>query len=450
MHVSWASYVNEFLDGLPCTRLRCAGREADTYRACGISGFYVALLVSTGATLITRRSLLIFALVATVCGLSFYAYAYVRRWITGRETIVLLEHVWFAFACVSLTLWVLRQPILPYLDIVSVGLCFFLAAGRIGCTLVGCCHGHPSSIGIAYNETCTRDGFPHYLVGVRLFPVPAIEAAGLLIIGLTGLIALPSAYPGEIFAWYLLAYSVMRFGLEGLRGDPRPHLLGLSQARWMSLVEVAAVLWWSDARAPSASRIVMAVAVLLLLVAGLSLKWALDPRRRILSESHVSELRTAVTTELPTHPVIHVSSCGVKIAASKTGGGFGTEAHVSLSLPGDRSDIQLLCELGARAFPDSSANAAYVGRGTLLHLLTTTPPNLTQADERFLVEHGRALYGAVVRRMQREKAAVPVVPPAAAVAKTETAPVPVVGPAIVPPAPRRRPWYFTVPKPDQG
>jgi hypothetical protein len=94
---------------------------------------------------------------------------------------------------VALTLWTLGEPVLPYLDVVSAALCFFLVAGCVGCTMVGCCHGHPSPLGVVYNEGCAREGFPRHLIGVRLFPAPTIEAAGLFAIGMNGMIAFPVA-----------------------------------------------------------------------------------------------------------------------------------------------------------------------------------------------------------------------------------------------------------------
>ena len=37
-----------------------------------------------------------------------------------------------------------RRPS-PYLDATALGLGAFLACGRVGCTLAGCCHGRPAS-----------------------------------------------------------------------------------------------------------------------------------------------------------------------------------------------------------------------------------------------------------------------------------------------------------------
>lgn len=398
------SSLNNLLDSLPASRLTCGGREAPTYRACGVAGFYVAVIVVFGGGLLTGRSLLVIALLALVCGLSFFVYAYLRKWIAGYEEIVLLEHVWFAFACVSATLWALGQPVLPYLDVVSPALCFFLAAGRIGCTLVGCCHGHPSSLGITYTDKCAIDGFPRHLVGVRLFPVPAIEAAGLFAIGVIGLIALPFAQPGRVFAWFLLAYSVMRFGLEGIRADRRPHFLSLSQARWMAIIEVALALRLTEDVHRVSSMAVYAPLFATLIVV-LAYRWRTDWRRRLLRAEHVREVRELARGEIgslahPAMPVSLATSQRVTLAVSRAGSNL-QQAHISLALPDGRGDLELLCALASRAFPELVVEAAQLTSGRVIHL--HAPMALTDFDTSAEAREWLAqeLYGYVARRLQK-------------------------------------------------
>jgi prolipoprotein diacylglyceryltransferase len=425
--------LNRFLDTLPRTRLGCGGREVPAFRTCGVAGFYGAVIINLGGGLLAGRSLLVLAGLALVCALSFFAYTYLRKWVTGRETLVLLEHVWFALACSTLALWALDEPVLPYVDVVSVALCVFLAAGRVGCTLVGCCHGRPSAVGITYDDHCARDGFARHLVGVRLFPVPALEAVGLVAIGLTGLVALPFAQPGKVFVWFLLSYSVLRFGLEGLRGDPRPHFLGLSQARWMSLVEVAGALWWLEGGSLSAARACVFGALLAALAGALALRHRLDPRPRLLARPHVGELRELVRSEIvsgnvPDSPAGKATSCGVTVAVSTSGHGFPDAMHVSLALPGDHCDLVLLCELAVRAFPELLPADACFTAGRVLHLLLPVPLGAADPEAAPPEERSQALYGNVVWRLQRDGE-----PEEERPAAIGRAP----GPAA------RKPWYFT-------
>lgn len=406
--------LNRWLDRLPRPRFGVAGREVPTFRTCGVVGFHVALITLFGGGLLAGRSLVVLAGLALVSGLSFYAYTYLRRWITGREELVLLEHVWFALACCAAALRLAGEPVLPYLDVVSVALCPFLAAGRVGCTLVGCCHGRPSSVGIAYPESCARDGFAGHLVGVRLLPVPAIEAAGLLGIGAVGLVALPFATPGQVLAWYLLAYAVMRFGLEGLRGDRRPHWLGLSQARWMAVVEAALALELGagDHRVPAPLVYGVLVVTLGAVLVG---RWHRDLRRRVLDPAHVQETRAlardafeAARRDTAGPPVARTSSLGVSVVAS-TGrppmaaarAGEGDLAHVSLSLPPGSNDLALLCALAARGFPGQRTGAARFTGGRVLHL-GVPPERLAQEPDGAGEDpDGEELYGSMVRRLQQ-------------------------------------------------
>lgn len=404
--------INSMLDELPRTRVGTLGREAPAFRTCGVAGFYVAVVVLFGAGLMTGRSLPVLAIIMLVSGLSFFAYTYLRRWITGVERLVLLEHVWFALGVNAGVLWLMRQPVLPYLDVISVALCPFLAAGRVGCTLVGCCHGNPSDLGIRYSAAAANDGFERYLVGVRLLPVPAIEAVGLLIIGLTGALALPFAASGKVFAWYLLSYSVMRFGLEGLRGDVRPHWLGLSQARWMSIAEVMVAVHLAGDATIAVQAAADAV-LLLTLFATLLYLQRRNARRMLLAPKHVAELRAAFAAEAETFawrtattPTVYRTSSGTTIAVSAAAAdrdrGDHAFAHVSVALPPSVRDLRLLVDVVAAAFPDLAANHAELTRGHLLHMRV---PIASLGEDSTLLERrdcADTLYGVLVRCAQRE------------------------------------------------
>jgi prolipoprotein diacylglyceryltransferase len=399
--------LNSALDALPRTRLNFYGREAPAFRACGVTGFYVALIVLFGGGLLGGRSLLVLAALALVSGLSFFVYTYLRMWIMGREELVLLEHVWFALACNAGALLWMREPLLPNLDVVSIALCPFLAAGRVGCTLVGCCHGQPSSFGITYNEDCERDGFSRHLVGVRLFPVPAVEAAGLLAIGVVGLSALPFAQPGKVFAWYLLAYAVMRFGLEGMRGDHRPHFQGFSQARWMAIIEVALALHLTAGEHRVPAGVVYAILFAALIVTLLARQKS-DWRRKMLAPAHARELREFVRSAVEhsalgaiTQPISHTTTQQIAVAISLDRTTITRSAHVSLFLPDGRSDLGSLCELSARVFPELMPEAAHFTNKRILHLRLLLPLlDDTQDDGSTVRDRANVLYGWVVRRSQ--------------------------------------------------
>ena len=397
--------LNRLLDAIPRTRTVRGLGDAPRYRSCGVAGYYLALIATLGGGLLAGRSLVVLTALSLACALSFFAYTYARMKITGRERLVLLEHVWFALGCASLTAWGLGVPVLAHLDPVGVGLCVFLAAGRVGCTLEGCCHGRPSPIGISYDEPSARRGFSPHLVGVRLLPVPAIEGLGLIAIGLSGLLALPTAAPGRVFTWFLLAYAVMRFGLEGLRGDRRPHLLGLSQARWMSLAQLVVALRLSEGDQPP--HIAIYAALTLTLVVALFLRWRWDVRRSLLAPGHLCEVRErvrsgaekAIPSVRPDTPV-STTSRGVSVVVTSSGGLSDGTLHVSLAPPVGLSDLRLLCDLAARALPALIPEASEFTGGRTLHL--AVPAGSLDAEA-----HGApdvvafALFGQLVRRLQQ-------------------------------------------------
>ncbi|WP_437640241.1 prolipoprotein diacylglyceryl transferase family protein [Sorangium sp. So ce854] len=462
--------LNTFLDRLPRVRVGRGGRAGPAFRAAGVAGYYAAVIVTLGGGLRAGLSLLVLAVVSAACALSFFGWAWLRRWFTGRETLVLLEHVWIALACAAATLAALGQPVLAYLDVVGVGLGVFLSAGRVGCLLVGCCHGHPSSIGIVYGESIARDGFSRHLVGVRLFPVQAIESLGLLATSVAAFIMLPTTPPGGALAWFLAAYAVLRFGLEGLRGDARPHWLGLSVGRWMAVAELGSALVLAERRRGGGLGAVSAaeLASLAILLAGaLVVRHARDLAPKLLHPAHVRELRDlvrAAVNEASSQPTLRVSSRGVSVAVSRPRDGEGIE--VSLCLPAGANDLPLLARVAARALPEiDAALVRLVGDG-LLFARVREPTDAAPMPPARLADD---VYGALVRQFQADRAArlpalpvivsakpavteLPAPPPAVspadpapppAVSPADPAPRPAVSPADPAPPPKDRRSYFT-------
>lgn len=125
------------------------------------------------------------------------------------------------------------------------------AFGRVGCTMAGCCYGIETDgiISIVYHNS------RYAPVGVRLFPVQLVEAAGDIVIFviLVYIIlrnsnvknaALGYQKPGShrgfsgriVLYIYLLMYAVLRFVLEFLRGDAvRGHWLFFSTSQWICI-----------------------------------------------------------------------------------------------------------------------------------------------------------------------------------------------------------------------
>ncbi|MCM1058390.1 MAG: prolipoprotein diacylglyceryl transferase [Firmicutes bacterium] len=95
--------------------------------------------------------------------------------------------------------------------------CFPIAHGfgRIGCYLVGCCHGIPYDgwFSVTYSDSLYAPN------GVGLLPVQLLEAFGEFAIGGLLLYKCKKTKGISAIGTYMILYSVMRFLLEYLRGD---------------------------------------------------------------------------------------------------------------------------------------------------------------------------------------------------------------------------------------
>jgi len=240
------------------------------FRLFGWLGFVAAFVLCLGLTVHQRGSLWGLLSISAASIVSFFALALATKVITGIERLVYLRHHLAAVAATAAVVHVGHWPALSSLDLVTIGLGVFLALGRIGCTLVGCCHGRPSRFGISYEPARADSGFPRYYLGIRLFPIQLVEALGALLLAGTATMALwAGARPGTATVIYLSGDATLRWGLELARGDSaRFYAKGFSEAQWMSLAISAALAalawrqWLPGGRA-------LAVAPLLLVAATL-------------------------------------------------------------------------------------------------------------------------------------------------------------------------------------
>jgi hypothetical protein len=210
---------------------------------CGYAGLTLAVLLTSFLVLsLSLPPLLIFMLIATGV-VTFLAVAAVTKSILGREKLVFYHHALFIVAVAALVMWALGQPVLRSLDVVILGIGVFHACGRAGCLVAGCCHGKPHDWGVAYAPAHADGGFPAHLVGVRLFPLQAIESLWILFaIVVACMTLLGGARSGEAFAAYSITYAAGRFCFEFARGDAeRIYLRGFSEAQWTSLFIVCAL-----------------------------------------------------------------------------------------------------------------------------------------------------------------------------------------------------------------
>ena len=113
-----------------------------------------------------------------------------------------------------------------------LGIGAFLACGRVGCLLVGCCHGLPRAAASATGTRTPRPASRRSSSACGWLPVQGIEAIAAAAITAAGLLAVAAgAQPGVPLLLYVAAYGLARFVLEEWRGDAGRRRLRASARR---------------------------------------------------------------------------------------------------------------------------------------------------------------------------------------------------------------------------
>lgn len=136
---------------------------------------------------------------------------------------------------------ILHLDIKLWSDLMTPIIPLFHAIGRVGCFFAGCCYGIESEFGfITYNNQ-----FVPSINGVTRFPVQLLEACGNIILSVVLFILLSKReknqkLKGNMIYIYLIAYGVMRFADEFLRGDLIRGFVGfLSTSQFISIISIA-------------------------------------------------------------------------------------------------------------------------------------------------------------------------------------------------------------------
>lgn len=339
--------ITHALDAFARPELTLPHRRVCSYHVCGVTGLVLAVLL--GMSLVTRLGLstrvlggLVLTSVAT-----FLALAMVTKILNGKENLIYYHHEIAILIVAALTLRLLGHPILPYLDVVILGVGLFLACGRVGCLMVGCCHGRPHPWGVAYRPQHAEAGFASELVGVRLFPVQAVESLFVFgVVLLDSALVVSGRPPGEALAIYVFAYGAARFFLEFARGDAdRPYFKGFSEAQWTSLVLMAGGVGAGlRGDLPLDPLQVVATALVVLAMVGVTLKRRLHPtpRYELLHPRHISEVAVAlqgIAIPAPGSPAsgtarLIETSRGLRISGGRLAGAGGPVDHYCLSCAG--------------------------------------------------------------------------------------------------------------------
>lgn len=130
-------------------------------------------------------------------------------------------------AGIVFALWYMRRHKLPTwktADLVVPALALGHGFGRIGCFSAGCCYGRScdTALGVTFHNQTAHDltGLP---LGSALHPVQLYEAVlNFLNFGILFLILRKKRFDGQVFAFYIINYSLIRYFTEFYRGDHDP------------------------------------------------------------------------------------------------------------------------------------------------------------------------------------------------------------------------------------
>jgi prolipoprotein diacylglyceryltransferase len=304
-------------------RLKIGKRSYSTYLLCGVAGI---LLTIPQSWLLVRhgpQSWLIALLILVSCVVACLCLVMLTKILTGNETLTYYHHAICAAAVTFLLLRLMGQPVMPYLDLTVLGVGLILACGRVGCLMVGCCHGRAWRWGIQYRREHMQAGFAPYLVGVTLFPLQALES--IFVLGLVGIgmtLVLHQQPAGSALTFYIVSYALGRFWIEFARGDAqRVYFLGFSQAQWTSLVVTATISYGEDLRILPRAGWHVWISIFILasmIVIALSRRLRKNSGFKLCHPRHVRELAGAVQLAIAAghDPVNHTSECALKSGAS--------------------------------------------------------------------------------------------------------------------------------------
>jgi prolipoprotein diacylglyceryltransferase len=371
-------------------RVTIFAARVSTFQICGTTGLLLGTCLAIVLADRTGLSRVVVCALLAIGIVTFLALAMATKVITGKEALVYYHHEVAVLAASGALLGLLGLPVLPYLDVTALGLGVFLACGRCGCLMVGCCHGRPHRWGVRYGLDHATEGFPDCYVGVRLFPVQALECVLVALFVVTGSALVIGGSPaGSALTWYVVSYSAARVWIEELRGDrARPYWLRLSEAQWTSLILISGVLLaeWQGRFPFAPGQVLMWIGVVISMA---MLAIGRTAAHAVLHPRHASEVATIVKGSEPV---------GGPVVVRRTSLGIGISTQALAPAGGDALTLYSLSRAG-RPLTNREAQAL---TGLIGHLAGTG------SGRQVLIPGGHDVFHLVVRDRYRT-AAVPLI-----------------------------------------
>lgn len=350
---SWRKRINRGLDQLASFG---AARSSRAWFSCIFLGSLLGIASAALAAWAIGYSPWIAGGSCLGAGLSCLAVAMARKVWTGEESYSF--HTYFVIVAASsiLILMVVADPVPAYLDFIFLALAMAHAFGRIGCLLVGCCHGKPHAWGISYGMDHVRAGFPRCYAGIRLFPIQVVESITgvLLTCGIVTLLLLDSP-PGAAASMYVLGYAGARFFIEFFRGDfGRAQYADLSEAQWMSMLFIAAIGLGAAAGVLPIGAGMGGAALLAVLVSyALIRTGGRATRRRLDGADHLLELAEAVENVFhddspPGGVRVSQTSMGIRVSGGRVASDEWNGFHIAISRADEIMNDEIAVRVASR------------------------------------------------------------------------------------------------------
>jgi phosphatidylglycerol:prolipoprotein diacylglycerol transferase len=153
---------------------------------------------------------------------------------------------------IAVSVWFLRKYRLSFwkvADIFIPGVALGHVFAKIGCFSAGCCYGSPAPKNFLLSVIYPDDPeclAPH---GIPLYPNQLMEGAAMIGVFLILLwFRKKKKFDGQVLLLYLILYSLIRIGLDFLRGNQARsfavgHTLSVAQILSFSFIAISVIIW---------------------------------------------------------------------------------------------------------------------------------------------------------------------------------------------------------------
>jgi hypothetical protein len=322
-------------------------RKLLAFQVCACAGLAIGVAINIGLAARLNLPAKVAVLTSALGLFLIPVIAMATKIIGGEEELCFYYDLITVPTVTASVLWLLGQPVLPFLDTLVLAIGAARALGYFGCLKAGCCHGSPSKWGVIYSEKYASV-LPQRLIGLPLFPIQVVEAlwtAGAVVIG-CALVA-QTQRPGIGLTWFVATYCPARFVFECLRWPPKYHFRsGLSQHQWISvaLLMLVVLLEFVGVLPLQAWH---AVITLLLILATAFLIVDRQTRSQLNHPEHIRELTEAIAQaslirtpqQVATSIPIRRTSLGLQVSAEKIERPNDVVHHFAFSSKAGLSDV---------------------------------------------------------------------------------------------------------------